>query len=250
MAGHSKWANIQHRKGRQDAKRGKLFTRLIREITVAARLGGADASGNPRLRAAVDNALSNNMPKDTVDRAIKRGAGDGDASNLEELVYEGYGNGGVALIINCMTDNRKRTVAEVRHVLSKHGGNLGTDGCVAHLFDKLGLLSFPNTMDEERLMEQALEAGAEDITGDPAQGFEVLTPPDKLFEVKERLEGSGMAPEQAELTMRSNVSATLDLEGALSLVKLVDALEDLDDVQQVWSNADIPDEVAAQLDSD
>ncbi len=247
MAGHSKWANIQHRKGRQDAKRGKLFTKLIREITVAARLGGGDASANPRLRAAVDNALSNNMTRDTIDRAIKRGAGGEDGGNVDEIRYEGYGPGGVAVMVDTMTDNRNRTVAEVRHAFSKFGGNLGTDGSVAYLFSKVGQLSYPAGIEEEALMEAALEAGAEDVINNDDGSIDILTDPDSFLDVKESLVKAGHSPESAEITMRASTSTTLDTDGAQTMIRLLEMLEDLDDVQKVYSNADIPDEVLDAL---
>ena len=247
MAGHSKWANIQHRKGRQDAKRGKLFTKLIREITVSAKLGGGDASANPRLRAAIDNALSNNMTKDTIERAVSRGAGGGEGENVEEVRYEGYGPGGVAVMVDCMTDNRNRTVAEVRHAFSKFGGNLGTDGSVAYLFDKVGLLSYPAGTDEDTLMEIAIEAGADDVVNNDDGSMDIITSPDNFVDVKEALIKSNQTPENAEITMRASTSSTLDLDGAQTMIKLLDMLEDLDDVQKVYSNADIPDDVLAEL---
>ncbi len=247
MAGHSKWANIQHRKGRQDAKRGKLFTKLIREITVSAKLGGGDPSANPRLRAAVDNALSNNMTRDTIDRAIKRGAGGEDGGNVDEIRYEGYGPGGVAVLVDTMTDNRNRTVAEVRHAFSKFGGNLGQDGSVSYLFNKVGLLSFPTGTDEDALMEAALEAGAEDVIANDDGSSDVITSPDNFVDVKERLISAGQKPENAEVTMRAETATTLDADSAQTMIKLLDMLEDLDDVQKVYSNADIPDEILEQL---
>ncbi|GAB4344958.1 MAG: Dot/Icm type IV secretion system effector transcriptional regulator CvpC [Gammaproteobacteria bacterium] len=247
MAGHSKWANIQHRKKAQDAKRGKLFTKLIREITVAARLGGPDTSANPRLRAAVDNALSNNMPKDTVERAIKRGAGAGEGENYEEVRYEGYGPGGVAVMVDCMTDNRNRTVAEVRHAFSKCNGNLGTDGSVAYLFTKTGVLSYPAGADEEAIMEAALEAGAEDVVTNEDGSIDVLVAPDEFVSVKEAMIQAGHEPEIAEITQRASTNVSVDLDDAKNMVRLLEMLEDLDDVQNVYSNADISDEIIAQL---
>ena len=247
MAGHSKWANIQHRKGAQDKKRGKLFTKLIREITVSAKMGGGDASANPRLRAAMDAALSNNMPKDTIERAVKRGSGGMDGESYDEVRYEGYGPGGAAVMVDAMTDNRNRTVAEVRHAFSKCGGNMGTDGSVAFLFNKTGLISFPAGTDEDAVMEAALEAGAEDVIGSDDGSVEVLTAPDGLHEVLEALKAAGLEPEMAEVTMRATTSAELDLDSAGKMVKLLDMLEDLDDVQKVYSNADISDEILAQL---
>ncbi len=247
MAGHSKWANIQHRKGRQDAKRGKLFSKLIREITVSARLGGPDPGGNPRLRAAIDNALAGNMPKDTIERAVKRGAGGADGESLEEVRYEGYGPGGVAVMVDCMTDNRNRTVAEVRHAFTKCGGNLGTDGSVAYLFSKVGQLSYPAGTDEDALLEAALEAGADDVAGNDDGSIDVLTSADDFHDVKDNLAGTGYQPEAAEITMRATTGNTLDLQGAQTMLRLLDTLEDLNDVQKVYSNAEIPDDILAQL---
>ena len=247
MAGHSKWANIQHRKGKQDAKRGKLFTKLIREITVAARMGGGDINANPRLRAAVDTAKSNSMPRDTIDRAIKRGAGGDDSEHLEEVVYEGYGPGGVAVMVDCMTDNRNRTVADVRHAFTKCGGNLGTDGSVSYLFNKVGLISYPAGSDEDKMMEAALNAGAEDVITNEDGSIDIITSPDDFMDVKEALVKAGLAPENAEITMKASTNSTLELEGAQTMFKLLEMLEDLDDVQQVYSNADIPEDILAQL---
>jgi YebC/PmpR family DNA-binding regulatory protein len=247
MAGHSKWANIQHRKKAQDAKRGKLFTKLIREVTVSARMGGPDPGANARLRAAMDAALGANMPKDTIDRAIKRGAGGEDGRDLEEIRYEGYGPGGVAVMVDCMTDNRNRTVADVRHAFSKCGGNLGTGGSVAFLFNKVGQLSYPAGNDEDRIMEAALEAGAEDIVTNDDGSVDVLTRPEDFGSVKEAMVQAGQPPEQAEVTMRATTGSVLGLDDAGRMVRLLDMLEDLDDVQQVYSNADIADEVLDQL---
>jgi len=248
MAGHSKWSNIKHRKGAQDAKRGKIFTKIIRELTVAARMGGADASANPRLRAAIDNGLSNNMPKDTIDRAIKRGAGDGDEGNLEEIRYEGYGPAGVAVMVDCMTDNRNRTVAEVRHAFSKMGGNLGTSGSVAYLFTKVGVVSYASSVDEDQIMELALEAGAEDVISNDDGSVDVMTTPESFGEVKDALLAGGAEPASAEVTMQASTSTALNVNEAGTMIKLIDMLEDLDDVQNVYSNADISDDVLAQLD--
>ena len=247
MAGHSKWANIQHRKGRQDAKRGKLFTKLIREITVAAKLGGGDPDANPRLRAAIDNGLSNNMTKDTIDRAVKRGAGGDESGNVDEIRYDGYGPGGVALIVDTMTDNKNRTVAEIRHVLSKFGGNLGTDGSVSYLFTKIGLISFQDKIDEDTIMESALEGGAEDIITNNDNSIDIITDPDNLVDVKEAILAAGFKPENTEVTMRASTTNELDKKGAETMMKLLDALEDLDDVQKVYSNAEIPDDILAEL---
>jgi len=247
MAGHSKWANIQHRKGRQDAKRGKLFTKLIREITVAAKLGGGEPSANPRLRAAIDNGLSNNMTKDTIDRAIKRGAGGDESGNVDEIRYEGYGPGGVALIVDTMTDNKNRTVAEIRHVFSKFGGNLGTDGSVSYLFTKIGLISLQNEVDEDTIMEAALEGGAEDIVANDDSSIDIITNPDNLVDVKEAILAAGYKPENTEVTMRASTTNELDKKSAETMIRLLDALEDLDDVQKVYSNAEIPDDILAEL---
>lgn len=247
MAGHSKWANIQHRKNRQDAKRGKLFTKLIREITVAARMGGGDTDANPRLRAAIDAAKSHSMPKDTIERAVKRGAGGEEGDNVEEIRYEGYGPGGVAVMVDCMTDNKNRTVAEVRHAFTKFGGNLGTDGSVSYLFSKVGLISYPETSDENTLMEAAIDAGAEDIITNDDGSIDIITDPDSFIDVKQSLIAANFTPDTSEITMRATTSNRLDLDGAQTMLKLLDTLEDLDDVQQVYSNADIPDEVLAQL---
>jgi len=247
MAGHSKWANIQHRKGRQDARRGKLFTKLIREITVSAKLGGADPAGNPRLRAAIDNALSHNMPKDTIQRAMRRGAGGDESAQVEEVRYEGYGPGGAAVMVDCMTDNRNRTVAEVRYAFGKCGGNLGTDGSVAYLFRKTGLISFAAGSDENALMEAAIEAGAEDVVIDEDGSVDILTAPDAFVDIKEALLNKGLQPENAEITMRSATTVRLNRKDSEAILRLLDMLEDLDDVQKVYSNADIPDDVLREL---
>lgn len=247
MAGHSKWSNIQHRKGAQDKKRGKIFTKLIREITVAARAGGGDIAANPRLRLAVDKALGANMTKDTIERAVKRGSGDLDGENYEEVRYEGYGPGGTAVIVDCMTDNRNRTVAEVRHAFSKHGGNLGTSGSVAYLFSQIGVLIYPPESDEDAIMEQALEVGAEDVVSHDDGSIEVVTSFEEFASVNEAMKAAGLEPAMAEVTMRASTEAALDLGGAESLMKLIDRLEDLDDVQDVHSNAEISDEIMAKL---
>ena len=243
MAGHSKWANIQHRKNAQDAKRGKLFTKLIREITVAARAGGSDANSNPRLRLATDKALAANMTRDTIDRAVKRGAGELEGVNYEEIRYEGYGPGGAAILVDCMTDNRNRTVAEIRHAFTKMGGNLGTDGSVAYLFDKKGVISFASGTDEEAAMEAALEGGAEDVLVDEDGSIEVLTDPETFDAVSAALREHGLEPESAEVTVRAGTVAPLDDETAQSVLKLLDMLDDLDDVQNVFTNADFPESV-------
>ncbi|HEY5700870.1 MAG TPA: YebC/PmpR family DNA-binding transcriptional regulator [Gammaproteobacteria bacterium] len=247
MAGHSKWANIQHRKKAQDAKRGKLFTKLIREVSVAARSGGPDPSANPRLRLAMDKALAGNVTKDTIERAIKRATGEGNAENIEEVRYEGYGPGGVAVMVECMTDNRKRTVSEVRHAFTKYGGNLGTDGSVAYLFTKVGQISFAAESDEDRIMEAALEAGAEDVVSNDDGSIDVITEPDAFAEISKTICDAKLTPEQAEVTMRPSTSVSLGLEDAKQMVHMLDVLEELDDVQQVYSNADISDEILAQL---
>ena len=243
MAGHSKWANIQHRKGRQDAKRGKIFTRLIKEITVAARMGGGDPDMNPRLRLAVDKAYENNMPKDNVERAIKRGTGDLEGVNYEEIRYEGYGIAGAAVIVDCLTDNRTRTVADVRHAFSKHGGNLGTDGSVAFLFKHCGQLIFAPGTSEEKLLDAALEAGAEDVVTNDDGSIEVITGPNDFPAVKAALEKAGFKAEVAEVTMKPGTETALAGEDALRMQKLIDALESLDDVQDVYTTA-VMDEAA------
>jgi len=237
MAGHSKWANIQHRKGRQDAKRGKIFTRLIKEITVAARMGGGDPDMNPRLRLAVDKAYENNMPKDNVERAIKRGTGDLEGVNYEEIRYEGYGIGGAAVMVDCLTDNRTRTVADVRHAFSKHGGNMGSDGSVAFLFKHCGQLVFAPGTPEERLLDAALEAGAEDVVTNDDGSIEVVTGPYDFPAVKSALEKAGFKAEMAEVTMKPSTETVLEGEDAARMQKLVEALESLDDVQEVYTTA-------------
>ena len=250
MAGHSKWANIKHRKAAQDAKRGKMFTKLIRELVVAARQGGPLPEDNPRLRAAVDKALGANMTRDTIDRAIARGAGTNEEDDVEELTYEGYGPGGVAVLIEAMTNNRNRTVAEIRHAFSKRGGNLGTDGSVAYLFERKGQLSFPAGIDEDQLMEAALEAGAEDVVAAEDGSFEVITAWEDFSAVKAAMEESGLSPDNGEVTMVASTTAEVDQRGAETIIGLIDALEDLDDVQNVYSNVDIPDAVLAAMDSE
>jgi len=247
MAGHSKWANIQHRKGAQDKKRGKLFTKLIREITIAARMGGSDIGSNPRLRLAVDKAKGQSMPKDNIDRAVKRGAGELDGAEYVEIRYEGYGPGGSAVMVDCMTDNKNRSVADVRHAFAKFGGNLGADGSVGYLFNHVGLLSYPAGNSEDAIMEAAIEAGAEDILVDDDTSIEVITDPAEFESVRDAMREAGFEPQDAELTMRAATSAELDLKAAGSMVKMLDMLEDLDDVQNVYSNADISDEILAQL---
>jgi YebC/PmpR family DNA-binding regulatory protein len=234
MAGHSKWANIQHRKGRQDAKRGKIFTKLIKEITVAARMGGGDINFNPRLRA---EAKEENMPADNITRAIKRGTGELEGVSYEEIRYEGYGINGAAIIIDCLTDNKQRAVADVRHALSKNGGNLGTDGSVAFLFKHCGSLIFPPGTSEDQVMEAALEAGAEDIITDEDGSIEVITAPSDFTAVKEALESAGLKPVLAEVTMKPGNETVFTGDDAVKMQKLLDALEDLDDVQDVYTTA-------------
>jgi len=246
MSGHSKWANIQHRKGRQDKKRGKLFSKLIREVTVAAKYGG-DPSANPRLRAAIDKAKSQSMPKENIDRAISRGSGEEEGFNFEEVTYEGYGPGGAAILIECMTDNRNRTVAEVRHALSKFGGNLGSDGSVSYLFEKVGLMTLTAVNNRNQTMEIAIDAGAEDIESNEDGSIEIITNPTDFLNVKESLVAEGINPEIAEVTMRASVSVSIGVKHAESMLKLLDVLEDLDDVQAVHSNAEIPDEVLDRM---
>jgi YebC/PmpR family DNA-binding regulatory protein len=237
MAGHSKWANIKHKKAAADAKRGKIFTRLIKEITVAARLGGADIGANPRLRLAADKAREQNMPKDTIDNAIKRGSGQLEGVNYEEIRYEGYGIGGAAVIVDCMTDNRTRTVADVRHAFSKYGGNLGTDGSVAFLFRHCGQIVFAPGTGEDRVMEAAIEAGAEDVVTNDDGSIEVVTGPYDFVAVRDALAKAGLAPEFAEVTMKAATEVELRGEDAQRMQKLLDALESIDDVQEVYTSA-------------
>ena len=237
MAGQSKWANIQHRKGRQDAKRGALFTRLIKEITVAAKMGGGDPTMNPRLRLAMEKAADGNMPKDTVQRAIQRGTGGLEGVNYEEIRYEGYGIAGAAVIIDCLTDNRTRTVADVRHALTKHGGNLGTDGSVAFQFTHCGQLVFAPGTDEDRLMEVGLEAGAQDIVTNDDGSIEVITEPGDFMAVKTALEAAGLKAEVAEITMKAQNELELTGDDATKMQKILDALDNVDDMQQVYTNA-------------
>jgi len=241
MAGHSKWANIKHRKAATDAKRGKIFTRLIKEITVAARLGGGDPNANPRLRLAWDKATANNMPKDTIERAIKRGVGGLEGVNYEEIRYEGYGINGAAVIVDAMTDNRTRTVADVRHAFSKFGGNLGTDGSVSFLFKHCGQLVFPPGTDEDKLMEAALEAGAEDVVASEDGSIEVITGPYDFVAVKDKLSAAGFTPEFAEVTMKPTTEVAMVGEDAQRMQKLLDAIESVDDVQEVYTNAALED---------
>ena len=247
MAGHSKWANIKHRKAAQDVKRGKLFTKLIREITVAARVGGGEIDSNPRLRTAVDKALTANMTRDTIERAIKRGVGTGETDNYEAIRYEGYASGGVAVMVDCLTDNRNRTVSDVRHAFSKTGGNLGTDGSVAYLFSQRGILSFAPGSNEDAIMEAALEAGAEDVLSNEDGSIDVWTKPEEFNRVNDAMKKAGLVPASAEVTMQAAVEAQLELEDAEKVIRLVDMLEDLDDVQNVYTNADFSEEVLAKL---
>lgn len=246
MAGHSKWANIRFRKAAQDAKKGKLFTRLIREITVAAREGGGDPDANPRLRAAIDKALAANMTKDVIERAQKRGTGELEGVAYEEVRYEGYAPGGIAVLVECTTDNRNRTVSEVRHAFSKHGGNLGTDGSVAYLFSKVGVITFPPGTGEGQVMEAAIDAGAEDIESDDDGSVEVTTSPETFHAVRGALEAAGLQPESAEIVQRASTEVLLGEEDGERVLKLLDALEELDDVQDVYSNADFPESLLSE----
>jgi len=246
MAGHSKWHNIQHRKGAQDAKRGKVFTKLIKEIVVAAKMGGGVIENNPSLRVVIDKALAANMKRDTIDNAVKRGAGDLDGENYEEVRYEGYGLGGTAIMVDCLTDNRNRTVADVRHAFSKHGGNLGTDGSVSYMFSKQGFISFASG-DEDAIMEVAIEFGADDVITNDDGSIDVITTPDDFFSVKDALVANNLNPEHSQITMEPDNRIELNLEDAEKFMKLIDRLEDLDDTQEVYHNADISDEVMAQL---
>lgn len=244
MAGHSKWANIKHRKGAQDAKRGKIFTKMIREISVAAKSsGGGDPANNPSLRSAIDKALGANMKRDTIDNTIKKAIGAVDGVVYEEVRYEGYGPGGTAVMVNCLTDNRNRTVADVRHAFSKAGGNLGTDGSVAYMFRKVGIISYSNEVDEDAVMEAAMEAGAEDVVTNDDGSIDVFTTPEDYLTVKETMVAAGFEPENAEVTMHADVKTELDADAAEKMMRLIDRLEDLDDVQDVYSNADISDDV-------
>lgn len=246
MAGHSKWANIKFRKAAQDAKKGKLFSKLIREITVAAREGGGDPDANPRLRAAMDKAYASNLHKDAVERAVSRGAGGGEGTGYEEVRYEGYAPGGIAILVECQTDNRNRTVGEVRHAFSKHGGNLGTDGSVAFLFENLGVITFAPGSDEVAIMEAAADAGARDVATDDDGYVEVTTEPSDFHAVKRALEDSGLKPERADLVHRAHTEVSVDEENGTRVLKLLDMLEDLEDVKDVYSNADFPDALFAE----
>ena len=246
MAGHSKWHNIQHRKGAQDAKRGKVFTKLIKEIVVAAKMGGGVIENNPSLRAIIDKALAANMKRDTIDNAVKRGAGDLDGDNYEEVRYEGYGMGGTAIMVDCLTDNRNRTVADVRHAFSKHGGNLGTDGSVSYMFSKQGFISFASG-DEDAIIKVAIEYGADDVITNDDGSIDVMMAPDDFFSIKDALVANNLNPEHSQITMEPDNRIELNLEDAEKFMKLIDRLEDLDDTQEVYHNADISDEVMAQL---
>ncbi|MGK2913643.1 MAG: YebC/PmpR family DNA-binding transcriptional regulator [Porticoccaceae bacterium] len=247
MAGHSKWANIKHRKAAQDASRGKLFTKLIRELVVVAKTGGPNPEDNPRLRTAVDKALGANMRRDTVDKAIQRGAGDGDGESYEAVTYEGYGAGGVAVLVECLTDNRNRTASDVRHAFAKRGGNLGTDGSVAYLFSRVGQFHYAPGVDDERVLEVALEAGADDVASDDEGAVSVTVPWERFTAIKDQLMAASFEPAGAEITLLAATTVALDRDGAEKILALVDHLEDLDDVQNVYTNADIPADVLEQL---
>lgn len=247
MAGHSKWANIQHRKGAQDAKRGKLFTKFIREISVAAKEGGSDIANNPRLRAAIDKALSGNMTRDVIERATKRGAGELEGVSYEEIRYEGYGPSGIAIMMDCLTDNKNRTVAAVRNVFSKRGGNMGTDGSVAYLFNKRGIIGFEEGTDEDAVMEIALESGAEDIMTNEDGSIDVFTLQEDYAAVKDALDAAGLEAISSEVTMHPETTISLDIDDARKALAMIDAFEELDDVQDVYSNANFSDDVMTQL---
>jgi YebC/PmpR family DNA-binding regulatory protein len=243
MAGHSKWANIKHRKAGQDAQRGKIFTKMLREITVAVKASGPDAASNPALRTAVDKALGANMRRDTIDTAIKKASGALEGVNYEVVRYEGYGPGGTAVMVDCLTDNRNRTVADVRHAFTKSGGNLGTDGSVAYLFSKIGIITYAGSVEEDALMEAALDAGAEDVITNDDGSIDVMTTPENYLEVKDALVAAGFVPDNAEVTMQAVTMTELDADNAEKMMRLIERLEDLDDVQAVYSNADISDEI-------
>ncbi|PCI20707.1 MAG: YebC/PmpR family DNA-binding transcriptional regulator [Piscirickettsiaceae bacterium] len=247
MAGHSKWANIRFRKGAQDAKRGKLFTKLIREITVATKAGGPDPDNNPRLRSAIDKGLSNNMKRDTIETAVKKGSGSTDTANFDEIRYEGYGPAGTAVIVDCLTDNKNRTVAEVRHAFSKAGGNLGTSGSVDYMFQKLGVINFSNDIDEDSLMEAVLDVGADDVLTHDDGSFEVLTQAEDFMQIRDALVDAGFSHEHAEVTLRADNVSPVSTSDAEKILRLLDVLEDLDDVQNVYSNADFPEEVMTSV---
>jgi len=247
MAGHSKWANTKHRKAAQDSKRGKIFTKIIRELVTAAKLGGGDPGANPRLRAAIDKALANNMTRDTLNRAVARGVGGDDDTNMETIIYEGYGPGGSAVMVECLSDNRNRTVAEVRHAFNKTGGNLGTDGSVSYLFAKKGVITFAPGLDEDSVMEASLEAGAEDIVSYDDGAIDVFTAWENMGDVKDTLEAAGFKADSAEVTMIPSTKADMDKDTAPKLLRLIDMLEDCDDVQEVYHNGEITDEIAETL---
>ncbi|KAF3982521.1 MAG: YebC/PmpR family DNA-binding transcriptional regulator [Methylococcales symbiont of Hymedesmia sp. n. MRB-2018] len=247
MAGHSKWANIKHRKGAQDAKRGKIFTKIIREISVAAKMGGGDPANNPSLRTVIDKALGANMKRDTIENTIKKATGAMEGVVYEEVRYEGYGPGGVAVMVDCLTDNRNRTVAEVRHAFSKVSGNLGTDGSVSYMFNKVGIISYPDSVDEDAVMEAAMEAGADDIATHDDGSVDVLTSAEEYLIVKEAMITAEFEPVHSELTMQADTKAELDVKNAEKMLRLIDVLEDLDDVQDVYSNAEISEQVLDQV---
>ena len=247
MSGHSKWANIQHRKGAQDKKRAKIFTKLIREITVAARIGGGDLTANPRLRLAIDKAKSQSMPKDNIDRAIKKGLGNTEGEDYQEIRYEGYGPGGAAIIVDCMTDNKNRTVAAVRHAFSKYGGNLGSDGSVEYIFEQIGLLTYENISNEEIFFDIAVELGVEDINTDDDKYIEIITSPLNLEKVSNMLQKKGFQPKNSEITVHAKNTILLNLNQANSMIKLLEMLDYIDDVQNVFSNAEFPDEILEQI---
>jgi len=247
MAGHSKWANIKHRKGAQDAKRGKIFTKVIREISVAAKTGGGDPANNPSLRSAIDKALGANMKRDTIENTIKKATGALEGINYEDVRYEGYGPGGTAIMVECLTDNRNRTVSEVRHALTKAGGNLGTDGSVSYMFNKVGVISYPDSVDDDAVMEAAMEAGADDIVTHDDGSVDVMTSPEEYLTVKDAMVEAGFEPENSEVTMDAENKTELDAKNAEKMLRLIDVLEDLDDVQDVYSNADISEEVMAEV---
>ena len=247
MSGHSKWANIQHRKGAQDKKRAKIFTKLIREITVAARIGGGDLTANPRLRLAIDKAKSQSMPKDNIDRAIKKGLGNTEGEDYQEIRYEGYGPGGAAIIVDCMTDNKNRTVAAVRHAFSKYGGKLGSDGSVEYMFDQIGLLTYENISNEENFFDIAVELDVEDINTDDDKYIEIITSPLNLEKVSNMLQKKGFQPKNSEITIHAKNTTLLNLNQANSMIKLLEMLDDIDDVQNVFSNAEFPDEILEQI---
>jgi YebC/PmpR family DNA-binding regulatory protein len=249
VAGHSKWAQIKHKKAHVDAKRGKIFSKIVKEISVAARLGGGDISGNPRLRQAIDKAKEMNMPQDNIKRAIMKGTGDLPGMSYEETLYEGYGPGGVAILLEALTDNKNRTVPEVRHIMSKHGGNLGEAGCVSWMFTKKGyILVEKSKIDEDSLMAAALESGAEDMKNDPKEdSYEIISSPEDMVKIKETLESSGIPLSLAEITMLPTTYIMLDNKSAEQMLRLVDALEDNDDIQNVYTNFDIPEEVVSKV---